>query len=189
MRKNLIEVEREQLADCARIDAAVRLAEQEFANLYRRDYGPEEMRRKWISVRDRTILAIRDVRHNIAQRAREASRARARLMEKSALASVLSLVDDTGAADKALPQFATIGARNDLERLARIARWAEELDARYTRWLCAQSIAERPDAAASKRLAPGIVPEDREDFSSASIVASHDEVEARTAIFEWRGQA
>src|SRR5262245_47715355 len=61
MRKNLIEVEREQQADCARIDAAVRLAEQEFANLYRRDYGPGEMRRKWIGVRDRTILAVRDV--------------------------------------------------------------------------------------------------------------------------------
>jgi hypothetical protein len=148
MRKSFIELERDQNADCARIDAAIRLAEREFANLSRR-HAPEEARGKWTVVRDRTILAIRDVRRNIAQRASEARQIRARLIEEC------------------------FPAGDDWERLARISRSAEELDARIAQLLCAHGAWERSCAAAPNRFAPSLVPEDHDEALSSTAVVDY----------------
>ena len=174
MRKNFIEVERDQEADCARIVNALQLAEQEFANLYRRDYDTEEARRKRTSIRDRTILAIRDVRHNIAQRAREAHQARARLIEKSSGAGRVRLAD-AATFDNVLAQFVLIGPQAYFDRLARISHLADELDAKITQLLCAQ----RSCATAPGRLAASLVPEDREELSSAT---TNGEINGRHSI-------
>jgi hypothetical protein len=72
MLKNVIEAERDQDADCTRIDAAVRLAEQEIAALESRQLDLDQTHKEWSKIRDRTILAVRDVRRNIVKRAHEA---------------------------------------------------------------------------------------------------------------------
>jgi hypothetical protein len=83
MLKDLIErAERDQDADCARIDAAIGLAEQEIAALESRQLDPDEMRKKWCAIRDRTILAIRDVRQHIVRRATEARETETRMIDK-----------------------------------------------------------------------------------------------------------
>src|SRR5271165_6803739 len=64
--------EREQDADCARIDAAIELAKKDIRALKSRQLDPEEMREKWSAIRDQTIFVIRDVRRNIVKRASEA---------------------------------------------------------------------------------------------------------------------
>jgi hypothetical protein len=218
MFKNIIELERDQVADCARIDAAIRLAERDFATLDSRHFDPEEVRRKWTIIRDRTILAIRDVRRNIAQRASEASQAllieklyheAADCVDDGAVREFSAMLQDiptkrlldhlrylvhvgdlariqsvraafggrddrhrfAAAFDKILGQLALAGPGNDLARLARICRLAEELDARIAQLLCAQSIRERSCARAPQRLAPGLVPEDQaEAFSAVTMV-------------------
>jgi hypothetical protein len=85
MLKDIIEVERaerDQDADCARIDAAIHLAEQDIAALESRQLDPDEKRKGWFAVRDRTILAIRDVRRNIIKRANEAKETEIGMIEK-----------------------------------------------------------------------------------------------------------
>jgi hypothetical protein len=85
MLKDVIEAERaeqDQDADCARIDAATALAEQEIAALEGQHLGPHEIRREWSAIRDRTILAIRDVRRNIAKRAHDAKETETWIIEK-----------------------------------------------------------------------------------------------------------
>jgi hypothetical protein len=77
MLKRMIQAEWDQNADCSRIEAAVRLAEQDFVSLCNRQLDTEEKRKKWNSIRDRTILAVRDVRHNMHKRANEAKRIQA----------------------------------------------------------------------------------------------------------------
>jgi hypothetical protein len=75
MLKDAIEAdraERDQDADCARIDAAIGLSEQDIAALEDRQLDPDEMRKQWSTIRDRAILAIRDVVHNVVKRAKEA---------------------------------------------------------------------------------------------------------------------
>jgi CHAT domain-containing protein len=72
--------ERDQDADCARIDAATAMAEQEIAALEGQHLDPHEIRRS--AIRDRTILAIRDVRRNIANRARDAKETETSIIEK-----------------------------------------------------------------------------------------------------------
>jgi hypothetical protein len=76
------EAERDQDADCARIDAATAVAEREIAALEGQRLEPHEMRREWSAIRDRTILAIRDVRRNIAKRARDAKETEIWIVEK-----------------------------------------------------------------------------------------------------------
>ena len=81
MLKTFIEAERDQNADCARIEAAVRLAEQDFTSLGNRQLDPDEKQKKWICLRDRTILAVRDVRRNMISRANEAKRTQICMIE------------------------------------------------------------------------------------------------------------
>jgi hypothetical protein len=72
MLKDIIEAERDQNADCARIGAAIHLAEQDIAALESRQLDADEARKRWCAIRDRTILAIRDVRRNVIKRANKA---------------------------------------------------------------------------------------------------------------------
>jgi hypothetical protein len=65
----ILQAERAQKADEARIDHAITKAESEIAALEQRNLGPEELQRAIITIRDRAILTIRDVRRNMVQRA------------------------------------------------------------------------------------------------------------------------
>jgi len=67
------QAERDQDADCARIDAAIRLGEQEIVALGDRSLDSDEMRREWSAIRDRTIIGIREARHSVVNRANEAT--------------------------------------------------------------------------------------------------------------------
>jgi hypothetical protein len=85
MLKDVLEAERaerKQEADCALIDAAVRLAEKKIAFFEGRQLDPDELRKKWCAIRDRTILVVRDVRRNIVRRANEAKETERWIIEK-----------------------------------------------------------------------------------------------------------
>jgi hypothetical protein len=74
MLKDVVQAERDQEADCARINDAVGLAEAQLAARARRD----EIHKFWPATRETTILAVADVRRNIIWRA---DKARQRLKE------------------------------------------------------------------------------------------------------------
>lgn len=76
------QAERDQDADCARIDAAIRSGEQEIAALEGQQLDPDEMRKEWSAIRDRTIVIIRDARHNVLNRAKEAKATERWMTEK-----------------------------------------------------------------------------------------------------------
>jgi hypothetical protein len=61
--------ERDQHADCARIDAALDSAKKNIAAVESLQLDPNEIRKQWSAIRDRTILGIRNVRHNVVRRA------------------------------------------------------------------------------------------------------------------------
>jgi hypothetical protein len=82
MLKNIIQAERDQNADCARIGAAIHLAEQDIAILESRQLDSDDARKRWCAIRDRTILAIRDVRRNVIKRANNAKETETRMIEK-----------------------------------------------------------------------------------------------------------
>jgi hypothetical protein len=81
MLKNIIEAERDQDADCTRIGAVVRLAEQDIAVLKSGQLNPNEARKKWSAIRDQTILAVRDIRRNVVKRADEAKETHREIIE------------------------------------------------------------------------------------------------------------
>jgi hypothetical protein len=66
MQRKVLEIERDQTADLARVDNAIALAEVRISALKKRQLGPEELSRKTSDIRDGTILAVRDVRRNMA---------------------------------------------------------------------------------------------------------------------------
>jgi hypothetical protein len=82
MLKDAIEAERDQDADCARIDAAICLSERDIAALEDRQLDSDEMRREWSTIRDRTIFAIRDMVHNVIKRAKEAKATEDAMVQK-----------------------------------------------------------------------------------------------------------
>jgi hypothetical protein len=121
MLRDIIETERQQDADCARIEAAIRLAEGRIAALQVRLLDEAEKRERWHTIRDQTILAVRDVRHNVIKRAIEAKDSKRRLdvvHERGRGAT------STGSLPEELTQLAVDG------RLARICRSAERADER-----------------------------------------------------------
>jgi len=61
--------ERDQNADSVRTHAAIDAAENAIAALAARQLDPDETRKEWSAIRDRTILAIRNVRQSGANRA------------------------------------------------------------------------------------------------------------------------
>ena len=69
MLKNIVALERDQQADYARVENAVRMAESEIAFLETRQLHSDELQKRRSAIRDRTILAVRDVRQNMAKRA------------------------------------------------------------------------------------------------------------------------
>jgi hypothetical protein len=77
MLKAAVQSEREQEVDCARIHAAVHLAETTIAALAGSDEAHERRR----ELRDQTILAVADVRRNIIVRAEQAKRARREMIQ------------------------------------------------------------------------------------------------------------
>jgi hypothetical protein len=64
----ILRAEREQNADETRIEEAITKAGAEIVALERRHLDPEEMQRSIITIRDRAILNIRDVRRNMVKR-------------------------------------------------------------------------------------------------------------------------
>jgi hypothetical protein len=69
MLPKVLEIERYQLADYTRVDCAITKGEGEIAALEEVGLGPNELRRETAVVRDRTVLAVREVRKNMAKRA------------------------------------------------------------------------------------------------------------------------
>ena len=74
--------ERAQEADSARINAAVEAAEKAITALVSEQLEPADIRNAWSAIRDRTILAVRDVRHNIIKRATAAKETERWMVEK-----------------------------------------------------------------------------------------------------------
>ena len=73
---------RDQDADSARIHAAIEAAEKTIAALAARQLDPDEVRKEWSAIRDRTILAIGNVRNNLKQRASSAKQTERWMAEK-----------------------------------------------------------------------------------------------------------
>jgi hypothetical protein len=69
MLPKVLEIARYQMADYARVDYAITKGEDEIAALEELWLGPNELRREISVVRDRTVLAVREVRNNMAKRA------------------------------------------------------------------------------------------------------------------------
>jgi hypothetical protein len=81
MLANVLEIERQQVADYARVDYAITKGEDEIAALEELWLRPNELRRETSVVRDRTVLAVREVRNNMAKRAITAKNMQGSLVE------------------------------------------------------------------------------------------------------------
>jgi hypothetical protein len=66
--KRIAQLERDQKADEARIDAAISRAEVEIARLERRNLDPESLWSAMWAIRDKIVLMTRDVRKNMHRR-------------------------------------------------------------------------------------------------------------------------
>jgi len=75
--RTILQSEREQMADAARIDDAIAKADNDIARLERRRLARPERHDMIIAIRDRAILIIRDVRKNMETRAFAAQRMQA----------------------------------------------------------------------------------------------------------------
>ena len=75
--RTILQTEREQMADAARIDDAIAKADNDIARLERRRLARPERHDMIIAIRDRAILIIRDVRKNMETRAFAAQRMQA----------------------------------------------------------------------------------------------------------------
>src|SRR2546421_4484843 len=67
-KKRIVQLERDQEADAARIDAAIRKAENEIAFLEQRHLTREALWSAMWAIRDKTVLMTRDVRKNMHRR-------------------------------------------------------------------------------------------------------------------------
>jgi hypothetical protein len=74
--------ERDQEAESARINAAVEAAEKAITALVARQLDPTAIRSECSAIRDKTILEIRDVRHNVVNRAITAKATERWMLEK-----------------------------------------------------------------------------------------------------------
>jgi len=97
----VLEIERRQLADCARVDYAITKGEDEIAALEELCLGPNELRREASVVRDRTVLAVREVRNNMAKRAITAKNMQGSLIESLRQRSRFAAVDTVDASLRA----------------------------------------------------------------------------------------
>jgi hypothetical protein len=97
MLPKVLEIERHQLADYARVDYAITKGEDEIAALEMLCLGPNELRREASLVRDRTVLAVREVRNNMAKRAITAKNMQGSLIESLRQRSRFAGVDTVDA--------------------------------------------------------------------------------------------
>src|SRR5262245_15426089 len=93
MLPKVLEIERRQLADYARVDYAITKGEDEIAALEELWLGPNELRRETSVVRDRTVLAVREVRNNMAKRAITAKNMQGSLVESLRQRSRFAVAD------------------------------------------------------------------------------------------------
>src|SRR5260370_14573152 len=93
MLPKVLEIERHQLADYARVDYAITKGEHEIAALEELWLGPNELRKETSVVRDRTVLAVREVRKNIAKRAITAKNMQGSLVESLRQRSRFAVAD------------------------------------------------------------------------------------------------
>src|SRR2546422_2638997 len=101
MLPKVLEIERHQLADYARVDYAITKGEDEVAALEELCLGPNELRREASVVRDRTVLAVREVRNNMAKRAITAKNMQGSLVESLRQRSRFAVVDTVDASLRA----------------------------------------------------------------------------------------
>jgi hypothetical protein len=101
MLPKVLEIERRQLADYARVDYAITKGEDEIAALEELRLGPDELRRETSVVRDRTVLAVREVRKNMAKRAITAKNMRGSLVESLRQRSRFAVADTVDASLRA----------------------------------------------------------------------------------------
>src|SRR6516165_6317373 len=97
----VLEIERYQLADYARVDYAITKAADEIAALEGLWSGPNELRRETSLVRDRTVLTVREVRNNMAKRAITAKNMQGSLVESLRQRSRFAVVDTVDASLRA----------------------------------------------------------------------------------------
>jgi len=100
MLSKVLEIERRQLADYARVDYAITKGEDEIAALEELRLG-DKLRRKTSVVRDRTVLAVREVRKNMAKRAVAAKNMRGSLVESLRQRSRFAVADTVDASLRA----------------------------------------------------------------------------------------
>src|SRR5262244_2423647 len=101
MLPKVLEIERHQLADYARVDYVITKGEDEVAALEELCLGPNELRRKASIVRDRTVLAVREVRNNMAKRAITAKNIQGSLVESLRQRSRFAVADSIDASLRA----------------------------------------------------------------------------------------
>jgi len=101
MLPKVLEIERHQLADYARVDYAITKGEDDVAALEELCLGPNELRREASVVRDRTVLAVREVRNNMAKRAITAKSMQGPLVESLRQRSRFAVVDTVDASLRA----------------------------------------------------------------------------------------
>jgi hypothetical protein len=101
MLPKVLEIERHQLADYARVDYAITKGEDEIATLEERSLEPNELRRETAVVRDRTVLAVREVRNNMARRAITAKNMQGSLVESLRQRSRFAVTDTVDASLRA----------------------------------------------------------------------------------------
>jgi hypothetical protein len=80
--KRIVQAQRDQSADEARIDDAIMRAEKEIARLEQRRLAPGQLHEETIAIRDRALLIVRDVRKNMQRRAVVAKRMQDRLSDE-----------------------------------------------------------------------------------------------------------
>src|SRR5262249_14751751 len=101
MLPKVLEMERHQLADYARVDYAITKGEDEIAALEELCLGPNGLRREASVVRDRTVLAVREVRNNMAKRAITAKNMQGSLVESLRQRSRFAVADTVDASLRA----------------------------------------------------------------------------------------
>src|SRR5262245_14201153 len=101
MLPKVLEIERHQLADYARVDYAITKGEDEVAALEELWPEPNQLRREASVVRDRTVLAVREVRNNMAKRAITAKNMQGPLVESLRQRSRFAVVDTVDASLRA----------------------------------------------------------------------------------------
>jgi hypothetical protein len=101
MLANVLEIERQQVADYTRVDYAITKGEDEIAALEELWLRPNEMRRETSVVRDRTVLAVCEVRNNMAKRAITAKNMQGSLVESLRQRSRFAVADTVDASLRA----------------------------------------------------------------------------------------